>query len=144
MSSDREFLHSPVPEDSDEPNRSNHPKATMHWFITGNLTTISLLLSGALQALAKPLPDLTAEAALSASLAEIERRWSEGQSEVCSSQLSRCYVLVWARPLMVSACPSPLSRRERRSLRYDGRVPFLSSLPSSNTSLQDTHRLPTI
>ena len=66
----------------------------MRFLTTTTTTTTTLLLFTLLLAtcIAKPIP---------ASLAEIERRWSKGESEVClcQSNMPACYIHAWLKSL---------------------------------------------
>lgn len=50
----------------------------------------------AITTLAKPLP---ASASTSLNIADIERRWAAGDSEVCKTSYPGCYVYAWWRRL---------------------------------------------
>lgn len=89
----------------------NTDNTTMHFLFT----TLLLLLTTTISTNAKPLPYFRSAAA--AHFHEIERRWSEGQSEVCrlGPPLPGCYVLAWVQDLLVrddvsswSTAPQPM------------------------------------
>lgn len=92
------------------------------------LTTTLLLLAALLTiCLAKPIP--------LARLDDIERRWSQGESEVCIPNLSGCYVLAWIRSLSRVG----ISVRRHSSLHISHKVSRIGLANDSQSSIHAAH-----
>lgn len=108
----------------DNDSSSAHPRTFDNTAATMHLppTTLLLPLLLASSALSKPLPATTHQ---HQSLADIERRWSAGETEVsCRPNLPGCYIYAWFEHMASTLCSSWPSRN---GVRLPGlRAPTLS------------------